>query len=162
MNLTMGHAYACFGLGMGFILASIGSSIGVGRAGRMAAALLGKQPDKFSQFLILTLLPATQSMYAFIVAFLGLVNMNIIGDTSLINADFSKAQGLSIAGIALTIGFIGLASAIFQGAVGMSGMELCTKQEKQMGRAMTLAALVELFAILAFVISLIGVIGISK
>ena len=44
-----------------------------------------------------------------------------------------------------------------QSAVAVGGINLVGKQDKQMGRAMTMAVLVEIFAIFAFIISFLGV-----
>jgi F0F1-type ATP synthase membrane subunit c/vacuolar-type H+-ATPase subunit K len=43
----------------------------------------------------------------------------------------------------------------------MAGMEMCAKQDKQTGKDIIQAALVETFAIFAFVLSLLGVLGLT-
>lgn len=151
-----GLMWAAIGAALAIILASIGSSIGVGRAGMMAGGILSKDPSKFGQVLILQLLPATQGMYGFIVSFIAMLNLGFIGGSPV---TITVAQGLTVLGLCLPVGIIGLVSAVFQGKVAMTGMELCVKQDKQMGRAMTMAALVEIFAIFSFVVSLLGVLG---
>ena len=51
------------------IFSGIGSAKGVGIAGEAAASLIKEQPEKFVQALILQLLPGTQGIYGFIIAF---------------------------------------------------------------------------------------------
>lgn len=143
-----GLVWGCIGAAIAMIIASLGSCIGVGRAGMMASAILAKDPSKFSNVLILQLLPATQGIYGFIIAFLAINYSTADG--------FTKEKGLATLFVCLPVAIVGFLSAVFQGKVAMGGMELCVKQEKQMGKAMTMAALVEIFAIFAFVISFLG------
>lgn len=154
----MGIVYGCLGAALAIILSAIGSCIGVGKAGQMAGGLLSKDPSKFMAMLILQLLPATQGLYGFIVAFMAFSRMGILGGT--IQA-LTAAQGLSILVACLPIGILGLVSAIFQGRVVMAGMEMCFKQDKQTGHALTMAVLVEIFAIFAFVVSLMAILGLA-
>ncbi|MCH5164622.1 MAG: V-type ATP synthase subunit K [Clostridiales bacterium] len=154
----MGIVYGCIGAALAIILSAIGSCIGVGKAGQMAGGLLSKDPSKFTSMLILQLLPATQGLYGFIVAFMAISQMGLLGGSDFV---FTNAHGLAMLAVCLPIGIIGLFSAVFQGRVVMAGMEMCFKQDKQMGKALLMAVLVEIFAIFAFVISLMAVLGIS-
>ncbi len=156
--MTTGHIYGLIGAALAIILSSIGSSIAVGRAGQMAGAIMSKDPSKFTSSMILTLLPSSQSLYGLIVAFLAISQMKILGTPDPL---FSTSDGLSMLLLCLPAGVIGLISALFQGKVAMTGMELCMKQEGQMGRAIIFAAFVEIFAIFALVISLVGVVSIK-
>jgi len=156
MELGLGHVYGCIGAALAIIVSSIGSCIGVGKAGQMAGGVLSKDPSKFGGLLVLQLLPATQGIYGFIIAFMALMNMGLLGAP----VEFTKYQGLATLAVCLPIAIIGFASAIYQGRVAMAGMELCVKQEGQNGRAILMAALVEIFAIFSLVVSLIAVINI--
>lgn len=156
--ITTGHIYGLIGAALAIILSCIGSSIAVGKAGQMAGAIMSKDPSKFTSAMILTLLPSSQSLYGLIVAFLAILQMNILGEPS---ALFTTSDGISMLLLCLPAGVIGLVSALFQGKVAMTGMELCLKQEGQMGRAIIFAAFVEIFAIFSLVISLVGVTSIN-
>ena len=70
---------------MATIFAGIGSAKGVGFTGE-AAALTTEQPEKFGQALILQLLPGTQGLYGFVIAFLIYINLG---------NDMSMVQGLN-------------------------------------------------------------------
>jgi V/A-type H+-transporting ATPase subunit K len=143
-----GPAYAALGAAIAIVLAGIGSSIGVGRAGQASAGLLSKDPSKFGSCLVLQLLPATQCIYGFVIAFMTLSGVSGIETT---------AEGLKKMIFCLPIGIVGLVSAIYQGQVAIGGINLVGKQEGTFGRAMTMAAMVEFFAILSFVVSIMGV-----
>lgn len=154
--MTMGNFYALIGAGLAVALAGIGSAIGVGRAGQAASALLGKQPDKFGNVLLLQLLPATQGIYGFVVGFMVLVQMGAL--TSAVTA-YTVAEGCVILAYCLPIALTGLGSAIMQGNVAVGCINLIGKQDKQLGHGMTMTVLVEIFAILAFIVSILGVLS---
>ena len=150
----MGMFYALLGAAIAVVFSGIGSAIGVGRAGQASAGLLSKDPSKFGSVLLLQLLPATQGLYGFVIAFMVFIQTNLMGSSA---AALTVAEGLSYLALCLPIAFVGLGSAIMQGMVAVGGINLVGKQDGQMGRAMTMAVLVEIFAIFAFIISFIGV-----
>lgn len=152
--LTNGNFYAFLGAAIAVCLAGIGSAIGVGRAGQASAGLLSRDPSKFGSVLTLQLLPATQGIYGFVIAFMVFIRLKVIGGTPEM---LSFNDGLAMLAFCLPIGVVGLVSAIYQGQVAIGGINLVGKQEGQMGRAMTMTVLVEIFAILAFAISFLGV-----
>lgn len=154
-----GYVIGVIGASLAMILSGIGSSIAVGRAGMLAGGLMSKGQGKFGNMLILQLLPATQGLYGFIVTFMAFLNMGVIGGAA---STMTLSAGVAMFFACMPVGVIGLASALFQGKVAMAGMELCVKQDKQMGRAMTMAALVEIFAIFSLVVSLLAVIGLAS
>ncbi len=151
--LTNGNYLAFLGAMLAVIVSGIGSSIAVGRAGQASAGLLSKDPSKFGNVLVLQLLPATQGMYGFVIAFMAFIRMGVLGNGVTLTYD----EGLAILLFCLPSAIIGLVSAIFQGKVAVAGINLIGKQEGQMGHAMTMAVLVEIFAILSFAISFLGV-----
>lgn len=152
--MEMGHFYALLGAALAILLSGIGSSIGVGRAGQAASALMSKDPSKFGNAMVLQLLPSSQGLYGFVVAFMVLVRLNILGGAP---AAITVGQGWSIFALCLPIAFVGLFSAIMQGNVVVGGINLLGKQDKQMGHAILLAVMVEIFAIFSLIVSLLGV-----
>ena len=151
--MTMGNFYALLGAALAVLIAGIGSAIGVGRSGQAASALLSKQPDKFSNAMILQLMPATQGLYGFVVGFMVLVRLGALGAMTPIDA----ATGWIIFAYCLPIALVGLGSAVMQGNVVIGCIGLIGKQDKQFGHAMVMIVLVEIFAIFAFIISFLGV-----
>lgn len=152
-NITVGVIWALAGAVIAVVLSGIGSAIGVGRAGQASAGLLSKDPSKFGSVLLLQLLPATQGLYGFVIGFMVLINVGVMGTP----VALTKAAGISFFALCMPIAIVGLASAILQGMVAIGGINLVGKQDKQMGHAMTMAVLVEIFAIFAFIISFLGV-----
>lgn len=152
MEMEMGFIYAVIGAAIA-MCAGIGSAIGVSRAGQASSALLSKQPEKFGNVLVLQLLPASQAIYGFVVAFFAFINSGLISGEMV-----SNATGLSIMLACIPVGIVGAISAICQGNVAVSCISLVGKQEGQVGKSITMTVLVEIFAILSFVISLLGII----
>ncbi len=150
--MTLGFFFACLGAAVA-MCAGIGSVIGVSRAGQASAALLSKDPSKFGTVLVLQLLPATQAIYGFVVAIVLLATIGALGTPVALGLE----DGLTYFAMCAPIGIVGLISAIGQGNVAVSCINLVGKQEGQVGKSIMMTALVEFFAILAFLISILGV-----
>src|SRR5699024_7907194 len=139
-----GILFAILGMGTATIFAGIGSAIGVGKAGEAAAALMTSQPEKFGQSLILQLLPATQGLYGFAIAAMIFTNLS---------PNMSIIAGLSYLGASLPVAFTGLTSAIPQGKVSAAGIQILAKKPEHFFKGVMYSVMVEMYAILGFVIS---------
>ena len=126
------------------IFSGIGSSKGVGIAGEAAAALIKEQPEKFVQALILQLLPGTQGIYGFIIAFFIMQKMS---------ATMPLSSGLYLLMAALPIAFTGLLSGIAQGKVAAAGVQILAKKPEESTKGIIFAAMVETYAILGLLAS---------
>ena len=146
------------GAAIATVLAGIGSAKGVGGAAQTAMGVLSEDSSMFGKMLVLTLLPGTQGLYGFIVGFLILVSSGVLGGAPSI----TFAQGLAYAGASLAIGFGGLFSGIAQGKAAVSGIAMTAKDEKNFSNCMDSAALVEIYALLAFIVSLLVVIQVPN
>ena len=155
---NLGLVLALFGAAFAVIFAGMGSAKGVGLAGQASAGLLTEDPSMFGKVLILQLLPGTQGLYGFLIAILVLVNVNILGGSP---AELSWQQGLYYFAACLPIAIAGYFSAVHQGKVAAAGVNLIAKQKDQVGKAITMASLVEFYAILPFLISLLAVLSIK-
>ncbi len=149
---------AILGAALATFLAGIGSSIGVGKAGVAAAGALAEEPSLFSKVLILMLLPATQGIYGLLIGFLTLSGVGIIGAPV---GDISVAKGALYFAACLPIAFAGLFSAIHQGKCSVAGINTVSKRPDQMGKAIIIPAMVETYAILALLISILAINGIK-
>jgi V/A-type H+-transporting ATPase subunit K len=145
-NIIDGQTIALMGAALGFLLAGMGSSKGVGLAGQVGAGVLTEDPSKFGSVMILEALPSTQAIYAFVIAFL------IIGK---LDPSMTIAQGLHLFAAALPVGVVGFISAVYQGKVAAAGVQLISKQPGALGSAITLALMVEMFAILSLIVSIL-------
>jgi len=141
-----GQMLALIGAAIAFFIAGIGSSRGVGLAGQAGAGVLSEDPSKFGSVMLLEALPSTQAIYGFVIAFL------IIGQ---IDPAMTIEQGMHLLAAGLPIGIVGLVSAIYQGKVAAAGIQLISKRPEALGSAITLALMVEMFAILALIVSIL-------
>lgn len=148
-----GQNLAILGAVLAATLACIGSAKGVGIVGEAASGMLAEDPSKFSQALLLQALPGTQGIYGFVTAFLIMLKLNIFGGM----ADISVGQGMYLLATALPIAIVGYFSGIAQGKVAASGIELVSRREGQVIKAITSAALVETYAIFALLVSLLPI-----
>lgn len=127
-------------------LSGMGSAKGTGMTGEAATGLTVEEPQKFGKALVLQLLPGTQGLYGFVIGFM------ILGK---LGGDLNFQQGLYYIFAALPIGVVGYFSAIAQAKVAVSGMNILAKNEDNFVQGIVYAVMVELYAILGFVISLL-------
>ena len=65
-----GAMFGYLGVALAVVFSGFGSSYGTGGTGAAAASLIKDQPEKFTQALILQLLPGTQGLYGFVIGFM--------------------------------------------------------------------------------------------
>ncbi|HIQ98687.1 MAG TPA: V-type ATP synthase subunit K [Candidatus Scybalocola faecavium] len=150
---NMGLIFALLGAACSTLFAGIGSAYGVGIGGRAAAGVLSEKPELFGKVLIIQLLPGTQGIYGMLVAFITLSRIGILGGSS----DLTMEQGLLYFVACIPIAIVGLISAIYQGKTSVAAIGMLAKRPDTFGKAMLLPAMVETYAILALLISLLAV-----
>ena len=157
--MELGLVIALFGAAMAVFLCGIGSSIGVGLAGQAANGVLSEDPDKFGSMLLLVALPGTQGIYGFVAGFWAtIIKLNLLtGEIP----KLSPLQGLEILAACLPVAICGLVSAIHQGKVCTAGIAVAAKQPQAAMRALIYGGLVETYAILGLVITLLLLNGIK-
>ncbi len=156
--MTLGVALASLGACLALILPGIGSCIGVGMAGRAAAGVIAEDPEKAGQCTVLQLLPATQGIYGFVTSFLIIINAGLLDSSARSQLPDEVGRGYLIA--SLPIAVVGLISAYYQARVCCAGMNIVAKQNAG-GKGVTLAIMVETYAILAVLVSVLMVIGVQ-
>ncbi len=154
---NMGIVLALFGAALAALLAGMGSARGVGMCGEAAAGVITEDPSKFGKVLILQLLPGTQGIYGLLIAFITLSQIGVIGG----NADVSLAKGLLYFASCLPMAIVGYYSAIMQARASVASIGVVAKKAEQFGKAMIFPAMVETYAILALLISILAVTGTS-
>ena len=142
-----GNFLAVLGAALAVGLGGIGSAKGVGIAGEAAAGLIAEDPDKFGQTLILQALQGTQGIYGF-----------LLGQT----APLTSSQGLYVLAACLPCALTGLISGIHQGRVSAAGINVVAKRPSEVSKAMIYAAMVETYAILGLLISILLVINVGS
>ena len=153
-----GLAIAIFGAALCAALAGCGSAIGVMAAGKAAAGVTSQKPELFGKLLVLQALPGTQGIYGFLTAILIKVRMGLLGGSPL---DISDTVGWQFFFAALPMGLCGLISGIAQGKTAVAAIHLTGKQPDAAGKGITMTALVETYAILALLISILLVFGVT-
>lgn len=152
-----GLFFALLGASIATALAGFGSAKGVGSAAQTAMGVLSEDSSKFGKMLVLTLLPGTQGLYGFIVGFLILVNCGVLGGNLP-----TVGQGLAYLGASLAIGIGGMVSGFAQGRAAVSGIAMSAKDDKNFSKAMVSITLVEIYALLSFIVSLLVVISVPN
>ena len=150
----LGLVYALLGAAVAVFLAGAGSSIGVGIAGRAAAGVVSEDPGKFAKVLIIQLLPGTQGIYGLLVGFITLSKIGLLGGNA---AALDPKTGLLILAACLPVGIVGLISGKAQGQTAAAAIGVVAKKPDQFGKAMLFPAMVETYAILALLISILAV-----
>ena len=152
--MTMGTFLALLGAALATIFAGIGSARGVDMACEVGMGVLAEDPSKFGKMLVLELLPGTQGLYGFIVSFIVLTKIGVFGGLQ----SLTTWNGFMILAACLPIAFGGLLSAISQGKAAVAGISLFAKDESAFPKALVSITLVEIYALLAFLISFLTVI----
>lgn len=151
--MNIGTFLAILGAVVAAAMAGIGSAIGVGVAGKAAAGVTSEDPDKFSKCLVLQLLPGTQGIYGLLVAFLVFVKIDLFGNVMALTI----GEGLSLMAACLPMAVVGFLSALYQSKVACSGIAMVAKRPEESGKAIILTVMVETYAVLALLVSLLGV-----
>ena len=153
-----GNYLALLGAALAVGFPGAGSAIGVGIVGEAASGLVAEQPDKFGQTLLFQAIPGTQGIYGLLSGFLIMIRINVFGGAIL---DLTLLQGLQMLMAALPIAIAGYFSAIAQGKTAATGLSLIAKREDAVGQAVTYAAMVETYAVLALLATLLLVRGVA-
>ncbi len=149
--LQNGNFWAYLGVAAAVILSGMGSAKGVGLVGQASAGVITEDPDKFGQLLVLQALPGTQGIYGFLIGFIVMLNSGMMGG----GISLDLATGTAVFAAWLPAGTVGVVSGIHQGKVSAAGVSIVAKRPDQVAKAMVSAALVETYAILAFLISML-------
>ena len=151
--MSLGMVLALTGAVLSTALAGIGSAWGVGLAGQAAAGVVAEDPDQFAKVLILQLLPGTQGIYGLLVTFITLSQIGILGGTAVSDTH----TGLMYLLACLPIALVGLVSAYHQGRTYVASIGIVAKKPEQFGKAMLFPAMVETYAILALLVSILTI-----
>lgn len=147
-----GTVIAILGLALCTICCGFGSAFGLFKAGSAAAGAIADDEKKFSKVFVIAVLPATQGLYGFVITIIGLGSVSMGMEVS---------QGLAVLGATLPMTIVGMLSAILQGLTSASAIMSIAKNDNAGAKMMLFPAMVETYAILSLVITimLLGVIG---
>ncbi len=152
--MEKGYVIAILSIALCVLVCGIGSCIGLYKTSTTAAGVLGEDPKKFGKIMVLVLLPATQGIYGFIIG--------IIASSSL-NQITSEAAGWAMLGALLPMIVSGIFSAVLQGMAAANCIKAVAKQESLSGKLIVYPGMIEFYAILGLIISimLVPLVGIA-
>lgn len=157
-SLFDGTVLAMIGAALAVLVAGLGSAKAVGMVGEAAAGLITEEPEKFGQALLLQALPGTQGIYGLLTAFVILNKIGIVGGAAV---TLTTAQGFLFIFAALPIAIVGYFSAIAQARAAIGGISIIAKRPEELAKGITFAAMVETYAVLALLASILMVFGIA-
>jgi V/A-type H+/Na+-transporting ATPase subunit K len=149
LGLT-GSQWATFGAAVAFIGGGIGSSMGIAYVANVGAGILAEDPDKFGRVLPIIAMPGTQGIYGFITAFL--VWIFFLQDPEAL-VDAGVGAQVFFACLPVAIGC--LFSGMYQGYAGTGAAGFIGRRPEMAGRAIILPALVETYAVLSLIITIL-------
>jgi V/A-type H+-transporting ATPase subunit K len=155
--INFGLVFALAGAALAAATSGVGSAKGVGMAGQAAAGVCTDNPDMFSKVLILQLLPGTQGIYGLLIAFICLSQIGIMGGS----ADMSLVKGLLYLAACLPVIIVEPVSAVNQGKASVASIAMVGKKPETFGKSMIFPAMVETYAILALLISILAIFGVA-
>ena len=154
-----GMAMGLLGAALAVVLAGIGSAKGTGMAGEAGAGLLCDDPGKFGKVMILQVIPGTQGIYGFVVGFLTLMFMGLMSGAAV---NLTLTEGFRFFTACLPIAFGGMISAIAQGRVAVTAINILAKKPDDWAKGMILCITVEFYAILSLLVSIFMLLNIPR
>ncbi len=128
-----------------------GSARGLRIAGAQTAGVLSEKPELFGKLFVLTALPGTQGFY-------GLVNLIMVAFKIKLftgTPEVTTATGFNLFFISLALGIVLFVSAIFQGETAAACINLTSRRPEEGGRAILFPGLVETYAVVALLASIL-------
>ena len=154
-----GLALALLGGGLAAGLSCVGSAKGTGMAGEAAAGLMCEDPGKFGKAMILQVLPGTQGLYGFVALFIVLLQVGLMSGTPV---DLTLTQGMSFFAACIPTAIGGWLSAKFQGRVAAASVGIVAKHPEAATKGIIYCGIVEFYAILSLVATIMISLNIMK
>ena len=155
--MEVGVMLAILGASLAVGLSGIGSSVGVGLAGEVAAGVIAEDPEKFGKTILLQAIPGTQGIYGFLAGIWVMLKINLLGGVLAV----SGAAGWEILFACLAVGINCLISGIWQGRVAAAGIALVGRRPDEAGKGLIYAAMVETYAVLGLLTTILLINGIK-
>ena len=106
----------------------------------------------FGQILLMQALPGTQGIYGLLAGFWVLIKLGLFGGTPV---EINIAQGLQILFACLPVAIVGLVSGVYQGRTSAASIGMIARRPEETGRAIILPAMVETYAVLALLATIL-------
>ncbi|MEZ4813309.1 MAG: V-type ATP synthase subunit K [Caldisericia bacterium] len=139
------------GMIVNVFLSGMGSARGLRTASVQTTGVMSERPELFGKLFVLTVLPGTQGFYGFIASFLA--GSQTIMAASKDPIDIGSALGLMF--LLIGMGIVCYFSAVDQGRTSAAAINMVAKQEQTFGQAIIMPALVETYAVLGLLLTII-------
>jgi len=149
-----GAGWAVIGAMLAVMFGGWGSAKGIRIAAGQAAGVLSEKPELFGKLFALMVLPGTQGFYGLIVAILMAVQTGLGGEGFVI-ATLPPIKGIGLLAVGLCSGVVLWRSAIHQGEASAAAVSLTARRPEQFGRSLLMPALVETYAAVAVLASIL-------
>lgn len=156
--MDTGLAFAIAGAAIVMAISGVGSAIGVAFAAQAAGGVMSEDPEKFGKMIPLIGIPGTQGFYGFLIGFLVLNKLNLLGADIKIP---SLNQGIEIFAICAVVSMVEAISAVWQGKVAVSSIYLIAKKPEEAGKSLVLPIFVEIYAILGLAAAFLLLLGVK-
>ena len=143
-----GLGFTILGAALTAGLCCIGSAKGTGMVGEAASGLVSEDPDKSTKCLILQVLPGTQGLYGFVALFIVLGQVGVLSGSPVA---VTVSQGLAFFAACLPIMLGGWLSAVYQGRVAAASIGIVAKHPEASTKGIIFCGIVEFYAILSLV-----------
>ena len=152
-----GVGFAILGAALTAGLCCVGSAKGTGMVGEAAAGLVSE--DKATKCLILQVLPGTQGLYGFVALFIVLGQVGVLSGSTV---NLTLAQRLAFFAACIPTAIGGWLSAKFQGRVAAASVNIVAKRPEASTKGIIFCGIVEFYAILSLVATIMISINILK
>ena len=152
-ELFGGVGLAFLGAALAVGLCCIGSAKGTGMVGEAATGVISETPEQFSKCMILQVLPGTQGLYGMVAWFFVLLQLGVFGGAGMVTV--TATQGLAVFASCLPIALGGWLSAIFQGRVAASSVNIVAKHPDHFIKGVIFCGIVEFYAILSLLATIL-------
>ena len=153
-----GLGWAAAGAMLAVLGGCVGSARGIRIAAGQAAGALSEKPELFAQMLILMALPGTQGFYSFIGAIFIALQVGLMGGAVTV----APVVGVGLLFVGIALGVVLWRSAVYQGETSAACINLVAKRAEDAGRAIIMPALVETYAVVALLASILMTLWLCK
>lgn len=125
---------------------------------RPARGFFARTRANFGKVMILQVIPGTQGLYGLVIGFLCLMRMGVFNGTYV---DMSLQEGLRYFAACMPIAIGGGISAVAQGRVAAGSINILARQPEHWTKGMVLCVVVEFYAILSLLASIMMLLNIG-
>ncbi len=146
-----GMDWALLGGAVAASLGGTGSAIGITNATAVVTGVISEEGEKFGKLLPIAAMPGTQGFYGLIAALLVFILFGFLGGET----ELPLEVGIKVFIACLPVGILCLTSGIYQGLAGAAAAGIVAKRGEDSGKALIFPALVETYAVLSLILTVL-------